>query len=79
MTIKEYDALTVLIKHSQRDISYGEGGSFCDDDGEFDAWEANQASQAIRYISRLLSKKNHQLSAKRINKAFASGKISIKI
>lgn len=79
MTIKEYDALITMIKHSEIDMNYGEGGSFNCGDGEFDQKDEKQVKEAIKYISRLLIKKQHQMASKKINRAFASGKISIDI
>lgn len=78
MTIKEFYALNTLIDHAERDMSYGEGGSY-NIDGEFDSKSAAQSREAIKYILRILAKKNHQMSALKIRKALASGKISIEV
>lgn len=80
MTIKEFDALNVLIEHAQRDISYGEDGSYRNEEGDdMDREAAAQSREAIKYIMRLLMKKQSQMAAKKINRAFASGKISIEV
>ena len=78
MTIKELDGLGVLLRHAERDMLYGEGGSYVNEEGNgTDDDELKRARLGLKFIQRLVMKKSHAMSAKRISKALASGKIEI--
>ncbi len=77
MTIKELDGLNILLRHAQIDMQYGEGGSYNDNEGNFDKSDHEKALVGMRFINRLMLKKQHQMSAKRIAAAMRSGKISV--
>lgn len=53
MTIKEKNDLATLIDHVRRDISFREGGTFCDGE-DFDKKEVAVAERAIATIKRLI-------------------------
>ena len=78
MTSLQMAQLKVLIDHARRDIGYGAGGSYIrEGTDDLDQTDVESSLRAIQYLESLMMKKQHQNSARKINKAFRSGKIKI--